>query len=38
MKSTGKYNITEHRKGTKQVIEIDYLLDATDKKHKIACC
>lgn len=31
----GKYNITECRKDTRQVIEIDYLLDATDKNIKL---
>ena len=35
MKSTGKYNITERRKGTRQVINFDYLLDATDKNIKL---
>lgn len=31
----GKYNITLRRKGTRQVINFDYLLDATDKNIKL---
>lgn len=31
----GKYNITLRRKGTRQVINCDYLLDATDKNIKL---
>ena len=31
----GRYNITLRRKGTRQVINFDYLLDATDKNIKL---